>query len=1076
MTPALIGRAHPTRVLHTEIGRVTESHGGLVLVTGEAGIGKTSLVTDAADEARRRGALVLGGSCWDSDSAPGYWPWVQVMRGLRRAVGDAWPRIEKAADGRLGTLLGEAVARVPPGEAADAFPLYDAVTTALVTAAQQRPVVVVLDDLHWADPATLKLLEFIARHAWFERVLLIGTYRDAEVEAADHPLRPLLLPLVARATATVTLAGLDRADVGALIALFAGSEPEAALVDEVHRRSGGNPFFIEQTVRNWAGGSPFGTVAPGVREAVRRRLALLPATVVELLDVAAVLGREFHRQVLAAASGVPVAHADRLLERATAARLVTVGRAGRFAFVHDLVRETLYDELDEQQRHERHASVVRAVAGSSALRAKLLPADVARHAYLAGPELDRKARVDLLTAAAEDASGRLASEEAVAHYQRALEVTGDDDVQRATLIRLSLATEMHHHGDENGWRVYEEAIAHARRVRDPELLARVAITIHQNDFTAGGAFGTGPRSVELLREAHRALIGDGGEPVARLSVEEVAQDLAVRITALARRADDDDTLGFSLWARHDSIWGLGTARERLALTDEMAAVARRTHNREMEMHATSMRWVTLLELGDPGYFEQLRAFNGLVGRLGQRRFELSRAIDNSLVSAFTGRFTDAVDLLSAAGVLKREHPTFGYVTSHMQWSLFLLQGRYEEARILLAEMNDLGHPYPQIGIGITAVETGDTALALRMHEELAALSEPVPRLFAPIQMRLHAQVAAASGDPARVEEARAALAPHAGEWIVSLYGCDLSGPVDLWRGLLEAARGDRAAAVAALTSAAESADRMRARPWALRSRAALLDVLGQDAPADLVATVHRDAEELQMTHLLQPHHPTPVATSAPVPVPAPEPALEERPHAATSDTSPTAAGPSAGPTAQFHREGAVWALVFEGRVAHMPDAKGLRDLHALLTHAGDDLSAVQLLAPEGGAEVIAARGLGGDPVLDEEAKASYRRRLERLDEEIDRAAELGDERRATEYSRERDALLDELRTAAGLGGRTRRLGDEAERARKTVTARIRDALRRMQQLHPELAAHLKESVTTGAHCSYRPARAVDWRL
>ncbi|MEU5978236.1 AAA family ATPase [Streptomyces sp. NPDC047315] len=1061
MTPALVGRALPIRVLRTEIGRVTDSHGGLVLVTGEAGIGKTSLVTDAADEARRRGALVLGGSCWDSDSAPGYWPWVQVMRGLRRAVGEDWPRIEKAADGRLAALLGEEVARVPPGEAVDAFPLYDAVTTALVTAAQRRPLVIVLDDLHWADPATLKLLEFIARHAWFERVLLIGTYRDAEVEAADHPLRPLILPLVARATATVTLSGLDRADVGALIALFAGSEPAAALVDEVHRRSGGNPFFIEQTVRNWAGGSPFGTVAPGVREAVRRRLALLPAAVAELLDVAAVLGREFHRQVLAAASGVPAAHADRLLERATAARLVTVGQAGRFSFVHDLVRETLYDELDEPQRHARHASVVRAVEGSSALRAKLLPADVARHAYLAGPELPRDARIDLLMEAGEEASGRLASEEAVAHYRRALEVTVDD-VHRATLIRLSIATEMRHYGDEEAWHVFEEAIAHARRERDPELLARVAITIHQHDFTSGGGFGAGSRSVELLREAHRALIGDGGEPVARLSVEEVAQDLAVRITALARSAEDDDTLAFSLWARHDSIWGLGTAQERLALTDEMAAVARRTHHREMEMHATSMRWVTMLELGDPRYFEQLRFFNGLVGRLGQRRFELARAIDNSLISAFTGRFTDAVDLLSEADALRREHPAFGYVNVHMQWSLFLLQGRYDEARILLAEMNDLGHPYPQLSVGITAAETGDTALALRMSDELAALTEPVPRLFAPLQMRLRAQVAAATGDPARLEEVRAALAPRAGEWIVSLYGCDLSGPVDLWRGLLEAARGDRAAAVAALTSAAESADRMRARPWALRSRAALVDVLGEDAPADLVATVRRDAEELRMTHLLQPRRRSP----APTPKPAPALVPEEQPAAEAAD----------GPAAQFHREGAVWALVFEGRVAHMPDAKGLRDLHALLTHPGDDLSAVQLLSPEGGAEVIAARGLGGDPVLDEEAKANYRRHLERLDEEIDRAAESGDGRRAAEYGRERDALLDELRAAAGLGGRTRRLGDEAERARKTVTARIRDALRRMHRLHPELAAHLKESVTTGAYCSYRPARSVDWRL
>ncbi|RST09871.1 ATP-binding protein, partial [Streptomyces sp. WAC04770] len=108
MTPALFGRDHPAGILRSEIVRATESHGGLVLVTGEAGIGKTTLVTDAAHEARRRGALVVGGSCWDSDSTPGYWPWVQVLRGLRRSATAAeWASAQEASDGRLGILLGD---------------------------------------------------------------------------------------------------------------------------------------------------------------------------------------------------------------------------------------------------------------------------------------------------------------------------------------------------------------------------------------------------------------------------------------------------------------------------------------------------------------------------------------------------------------------------------------------------------------------------------------------------------------------------------------------------------------------------------------------------------------------------------------------------------------------------------------------------------------------------------------------------------------------------------------------------------------------------------------------------------
>lgn len=180
--------------------------------------------------------------------------------------------------------------------------------------------------------------------------------------------------------------------------------------------------------------------------------------------------------------------------------------------------------------------------------------------------------------------------------------------------------------------------------------------------------------------------------------------------------------------------------------------------------------------------------------------------------------------------------------------------------------------------------------------------------------------------------------------------------------------------------------------------------------------------------------------------------------------------------AEFRRNGPVWQLRWDGVTVHVPDAKGLRDLHSLLGLPGADVPAVQLLAPEGGELVVAAGQLGGDPVLDEEAKRRYKERLARLDAEIDRAAARDDTRQVETYDRERQALLDELRTAAGLGGRTRRLGDQTERARKTVTARIRDTLRKLETLHPALAAHLKASVTTGTTCAYRPERSPDWRL
>lgn len=188
------------------------------------------------------------------------------------------------------------------------------------------------------------------------------------------------------------------------------------------------------------------------------------------------------------------------------------------------------------------------------------------------------------------------------------------------------------------------------------------------------------------------------------------------------------------------------------------------------------------------------------------------------------------------------------------------------------------------------------------------------------------------------------------------------------------------------------------------------------------------------------------------------------------------AGTRAVPSAEFRRNGPVWQLRWDGVTVHVPDAKGLRDLHSLLGLPGTDVPAVQLLAPEGGDLVVAAGQLGGDPVLDEEAKRRYKEHLGRLDAEIDRAAARDDARGVEKYDRERQALLDQLRSAAGLGGRSRRLGDQTERARKTVTARIRDTLRKLDTLHPALAAHLKASVTTGTTCAYRPEHSPDWRL
>ncbi|UCM88989.1 AAA family ATPase [Streptomyces marincola] len=1040
MFDTMIGRQHAAGVLRAEIARTTTSHGGLVLVTGEAGIGKTTLVTGAAEEARARGALVLGGSCWHAENAPGHWPWTQVVRGLRRAAtAEEWAAAEDAAGADLAgwTTGGD-------GGGAESFALHDAVTTALVTVSQRRPVALVLEDLHWADTGSLRLLDFAARHTWFERLLLICTYRDTDVAAEDHPLHALLMPLVSRAT-TLALTGLAPHEVGALMARTTGAAPDAALAARVHRHTGGNPFFVEQTARLWHGGEGTG-VPPGVREAVRRRLGLLPEQVVALLTRAAVLGRAFHRRVLAATAPGTGTEVDRLLAHAEAARLVARDGPDRFAFAHDLVRETLHESLDGGERRRRHAAVVRALADEPALSDLVPPADLARHARLAGDELDPAHAVELLRSAAEDAKGRMAFDESLGHMRDAFRLAEALGPRRHVLVGLDLAAELRHTGDAAGAAAaFARCAEAARALDDAELLARVALSLHDSHgVTSRG--GIDRPHADLLHDAHRRLVGTpAGRPLPTgddpATLERVVRELSIRCAVLARRTGDDDALAFSLWSLHDAIWGPGTAAEREALITELAGLARRGGNRDLQHFSTALGWVTLLERGDPAYLHQLDAFLKSAEHTGRPRYRLSAAVDRAIVAALHGRFTEAEDLHAELVELTRHAGNaqhMGAFRDHMRRGLLLAQGRFPE----LAEANAAGaakpQAHPELVAGIAAAEQGDAAAALRQYE--TSLPVPRPRYAEALWLRFQAQTAALSGDADLIARARAELAPLTGQWAVGLFGFDIGGPWALWSALLDQAEERWDAAVAGFTEAATSADRLLARPWAVRARLGLgRSLLGRGRPgdADTARALLREAEE-EAARLGLRH-------------------IEEQ--AATALAAPH----EPRRTDEFRFDGSVWTLRYAGRTVHLPDAKGLRDLWRLIGQPGQDIAAGRLLDPAGEAPLY-----GGDPVLDDEAKARYRRHLEQLDDEVDRAAARGDAARAAELDRERAALLTELRTAAGLGGRTRRLGDEAERARKTVTARIRDTLRRLDTRHPELAAHLRASVSTGTMCAYRP--------
>jgi hypothetical protein len=546
--------------------------------------------------------------------------------------------------------------------------------------------------------------------------------------------------------------------------------------------------------------------------------------------------------------------------------------------------------------------------------------------------------------------------------------------------------------------------------------------------------------------------------------DQLVRDLIAGAEALARQGRDDDALAFSLWSRHDSIWGLGTAREREALTVEIGEVAARSGDRETELFAAALRWVAQLEQGDPRYFDQLRTFVAMGERLDVPRYRLATTIDRHIIAVLQGDFAAAERLLAEVDERSDHgHPDYAFMVQHLHWAQWLLRGRFAEIEEWQRGLGKRDHPHIGLLRAITAVEQGEVEPALRQLAEVEDAGTPYPRVVEALWLRLLAQTAAAARDPRLCDRARTALAPHHGEWAVSLYGCDVGGPVDLWVAGVDAAQERWDDAVAGFAAARDGADRLQARPWSVLARAGLADARERrgaagdaEAARALREEVEREATELGMRQV----------------------ADRLRRRAGADAGRPAPGAPTDRPAAayEFRRDGAVWRLGYGGRVVHLPDAKGLRDLHLLLGRPGDDVPAVELLDPAAGPELVAARRMGGDPVLDEEARARYRRRLTDLDEAIEQATELGDDRRAVALDQEREALLDELRAATGLAGRRRRLGDEAERARKTVSARIRDTLRKLDGRHPELAAHLRGAVSTGATCRYAPAEPVPWRL
>ena len=354
-TGAFVGRKRELADLHRGLDDLQQGHGSLFLISGEPGIGKTALTEQFTARVGQRHLRVLSGRCWESGGAPAYWPWVQCLRVLVR---ESEPGMLAAQLGVAAADLAEVVPELhqlgsdlPRPLSADAegqrFRLFDAVATLLREEARTKPIVLVLEDLHAADAATLLLLRFVAQTLTDAPLLIIATTRSSDRTVTESFTGTLAELARAQRFHDIRLGGLSRDEVADLVGVTRDVAAPDALVDMIFSRTDGHPFFVSEIAQLLATNSDLDLLPQGVRAAVSQRLAPLSEKCNELLAAAAVVGREFRIDVLATATGVePADVVDHLEEALAIGMLFAVpSTPGRYRFAHELVREVLYDEL-----------------------------------------------------------------------------------------------------------------------------------------------------------------------------------------------------------------------------------------------------------------------------------------------------------------------------------------------------------------------------------------------------------------------------------------------------------------------------------------------------------------------------------------------------------------------------------------------------------------------------------------------------------------------------------------------------------------------------------------------------------
>ena len=749
----VIGRSEELEILDAAFKRVSAGDGReVVLIAGEAGMGKTTIASEFARGAHGQGATVLFGHCQEETGAP-YQPFREAIGHyvthapdavLTRHVEFSGPHLGLMIRA-LGSRLGFTPSSTTADPEAERYLVFAAAVDLLMRASEDQALVIVLDDLQWADKQSLQLLRHVVASIEPLRVLIVVTYRSTDLAQSD-PLVEILAALRREpGVSRIDLKGLGDADLVTFLERSKGAElgeADLSLARALYRETDGNPFFVTEVLHHLADTGQLGNGMPdvvsvehgaqswllpdSVREVVSARVGRLGDPAKQVLAVAAVIGRDFDVEVLAAVAN---RSEDELLDVLDAAHATALVREvsdvpGHYVFTHALIRRTLYDELGVTRRARVHREIAETLEGMRQVPSAAAVRDLAYHWFCATQPVDVSKAIEYSRRAAQAALEALAPDEALRYYGQALQLhaqLAQPDPLLGVDLRIGWGTAQRQVGAGEYRTTLLEAADEAERLGATDRVVAAALANSRGFFSAVG--GVDHERIGQLERALAALGAERGPTRARL-LALLAQELAPagelerrlalseEAVEIARGLGDPQVLVEVLNLRFNAILGPEMLQERLNTVREASALAEDLPDPVVRLFASMFTVFANLDAGDRREIDRAsEAAISLADQIGQPTLRWISTWTRVLRSWLNGELEAAETQINDAFALgfESEQPDATVVPGVLLMFLRWAQGRAEEIEPVLTQMlaDDVQLPGLKAGLATMHCENGN---------------------------------------------------------------------------------------------------------------------------------------------------------------------------------------------------------------------------------------------------------------------------------------------------------------------------------------------------------------------------------